>query len=459
MLHWKRRAQDDGLYLGHYVDDKGRARESVHYPDTIHGCLIGPNGSGKGTGLIMNNLASLNRSLFVIDPKGEAAAITARARARIGRVLIINPFNVLAGELPHLKDHGYNPLTALDPRHDNFIDDVMNIGISLVKEQVGDGNAQFFTGSAQDFVTGLVGHERIIHGTDAALGNVRRMLTERMGADKDDNPVGLLKTLIDMAHSPCEPLRFKAGRFIHQTKSNLDIVSTAINETRFLDSPPIRKSLAGPGFDWDLMKREIVTCYLILPADRLESHANYLRLIVISALRTLLRSPPGATLPPVLFLLDEFAQLGYLPPVENAMGIARGFGVQLWPVLQDLNQLKALYKDRWQSFIGNAGFVGAFAPRDLFTAKHLSEMCGKQTRNVRSRTTNEDGKVSYGDSPHDFDFLKPEELMQMAPGRLLNLVSGRQPFFTRATPYWELPHGRFLDPNPYFRPLNGKRRT
>lgn len=458
MLHWKRRTRDDGLYLGDYLDEKGRARDPVHYPETIHGCLIGPNGSGKGTGLIVNNLATLNRSIFVIDPKGEAAAITARARAKLGRVLIINPFNVLADELPHLKDHGYNPLLALDPRHDNFIDDVTNIGISLVKEQAGDGNAQFFSGSAQDFVTGIVGHERIIHGERSNLGEVRRMLTEPLATDADKNPIGLLKTLIDMAHGRCEPLRFKAGRFIRNSRSNLDIVSTAINETRFLDSPPIRKSLAGPGFDWDLLKREIVTCYLILPADRLESHANYLRLIVTSALRTLLRSPPSDTLPPVLFLLDEFAQLGYLPPVENAMGIARGFGVQLWPILQDLNQLKALYKDRWQSFIANAGFVTAFAPRDLFTAKHLSEICGKQTRNVRSRTTTDDAKVSFNDSPHDFDFLKPEELMQMPPGQLLNLVSGRNPFFTRATPYWEMPHGRGLDPNPYFKPFNGKGR-
>jgi len=206
------------------------------------------------------------------------------------------------------------------------------------------------------------------------------------------------------------------------------------------------------------MKREIVTCYLILPADRLETHANYLRLIVTSALRTLLRSPPSDTLPPVLSLLDEFAQLGYLPPIENAMGIARGFGVQLLPVLQDLNQLNALYNDRWQSFIANAGFISAFAPRDMFTAKYLSDLCGKQRRNVRSQSTSGD-KVSYSDSPHDFDFLRPEELMKMPPGQLLNLVSGRNPFFTLAVPYWDMPHGRDLDPNPYYKPFNQRKRA
>src|SRR5258707_13836232 len=106
MLHWDARAKDRGLYLGAFVEED-RAQEEVRYPSTIHGITIGPNGSGKGTGVIVPNLASLKRSIFIIDPKAEAAAITARARARMGRVVIINPFNVLADELPHLRSNGF----------------------------------------------------------------------------------------------------------------------------------------------------------------------------------------------------------------------------------------------------------------------------------------------------------------------------------------------------------------
>ncbi|SMP82292.1 Type IV secretory system Conjugative DNA transfer [Novosphingobium panipatense] len=39
---------------------------------------------------------------------------------------------------------------------------------------------------------------------------------------------------------------------------------------------------------------------------------------------------------PVLFLLDEFAALGRLEPVERAMGLMAGYGLQLWPILQDI---------------------------------------------------------------------------------------------------------------------------
>jgi type IV secretion system protein VirD4 len=165
----------------------------------------------------------------------------------------------------------------------------------------------------------------------------------------------------------------------------------------------------------------------------------------------LLRSPPGETLPPVLFILDEFAQLGYLPPIENAAGIARGFGVQLWPILQDLNQLKALYRDRWQTFIGNAGLLTAFAPRDLFTAKYLSDLCGQKLRNVRSRSMSDEGRVNWNDTPHEFPRFRPEDLMRMPKGQMLCLAAGVPlPFFTEVPGYWETPQGRDLDPNPYF---------
>ncbi len=450
MFLWKRIAREEGIYLGRFVDGS-RVREEVRYPGTIHAITIGPNGSGKGTGLVIPNLAQLPQSIFIVDPKAEALAITLRARAELGRVLIINPFDVLADSLPSLKSHGYNPLSAIDRTHDNFTDDCAGIGQALVREPPG-ADGSFFGGSAQDLVTALVMHEIWERDENANLANVRRMLTEPYAFSKEAGPIGLAKTVVDMAHSSCEPLRFKAGRFMAGSRSVMDIISTAINEKRFCDSPAIRRDLSGPGFDWDIMKREIVTCYLVLPADRLETHANFLRLIVTSALRTLLRSPPSETLPPVLFILDEFAQLNYLPPVENAMGIARGFGVQLWPILQDLNQLHALYKDRWQTFVGNAGIVTAFAPRDLFTAKYLSDLCGTKFLNVRSRSINDESRINWNDTPHEFARFRPEELMRMPPGQMLCIAANVPlPFFTQVQGYWQTRFGDGLDPNPYFK--------
>jgi len=448
MFHWRRKIKDKGLLLGRLFDE-GKIREEVRYQEPIHAITIGPNGSGKGTRLIIPNLAELPRSIFIIDPKAEALAITGRARAKLGRVHTINPFNVLVDKLPHLKSHGYNPMADVDEKSDEFVDDATLMGLSMVPERGsgGSGDSHFFNSSGQALATALVMWEKIRNGKDANLVNVRRALTQPFTES------GLQKTIIEMAQSRCEPLRSKAGRFVSGSRSVMDIISTTINELNFTDSPPVQRDLSGPGFDWNVMKREIVTVYLVLPADRLESHANYLRLIVTSALRTLLRSPPSETLPPVLFILDEFAALNYLPPVESAAGIARGFGVQLWPILQDLNQLKALYRDRWQTFIGNAGLLTAFAPRDWFTAKYLSDLCGQKLRNVRSRSMSDEGRVNWNDAPHEFPRFRPEDLMRMPQGQMLCLAAGVPlPFFTQVPGYWNTRQGRDLDPNPYFKP-------
>jgi type IV secretion system protein VirD4 len=82
---------------------------------------------------------------------------------------------------------------------------------------------------------------------------------------------------------------------------------------------------------------------------------------------------------PVLFLLDEFAALGHLSVIERAMGLMAGYGLQLWPILQDLSQLEALYGRKAATFLANAGVLQAFNVNDLATARWLSELIGAST--------------------------------------------------------------------------------
>src|SRR3546814_6325957 len=76
--------------------------------------------------------------------------------------------------------------------------------------------------------------------------------------------------------------------------------------------------------------------------------------MLAQALTDLARAPASPARP-VLFLLDEFAALGRLEPVERAMGLMAGYGIQLWPILQDVHQLRALYERRAGTFLSNAG--------------------------------------------------------------------------------------------------------
>jgi hypothetical protein len=81
---------------------------------------------------------------------------------------------------------------------------------------------------------------------------------------------------------------------------------------------------------------------------------------------------PARPAQPVLFLLDEFAALGRLEPVERAMGLMAGYGLQLWPILQDMHQLRALYGERAGTFLSNAGVIQTFGVNDHATANMLS---------------------------------------------------------------------------------------
>jgi type IV secretion system protein VirD4 len=159
-------------------------------------------------------------------------------------------------------------------------------------------------------------------------------------------------------------------------------------------------------------------------------------------------------------MLDEFAQLGHLGPIEDAFGLVRGYGVQIWPVLQDLNQLKALYKDRWETFVGNAGVVQGFAPNDLTTAEWMSKRSGDTTvaatgynkgdaQSMSGQGSTNTG-LSYGQIRRPL--LLPQELMGLPAGVGILWPAGTDrsvPFV--APQYFEIPELRSrARPNPYY---------
>ena len=98
------------------------------------------------------------------------------------------------------------------------------------------------------------------------------------------------------------------------------------------------------------------------------------------------RDPDLAPAGPTLFLLDEFAALGRLEAVERAMGLMAGYGLQLWPILQDLSQLKGLYGPKANTFVANAGVLQTFGVNDLETAEWLSRSLGRETIATETRS-------------------------------------------------------------------------
>jgi type IV secretion system protein VirD4 len=348
-------------------------------PGDRHVVTVGPNGSGKTRRLLVPNLYRLHDwSIVVIDIKGELAAFTAANRASQPghKVVVVDPFAVipktyprLVEKYPYLASNGFNPLEALDPDSEDFADEAMALAEAIIRVE---GSEPHWGQSAQDLIAALIMSVRLSGLKSRSFADVRLLLGQRA----DD----FRESMREMAASGHVELAVKAARFADITGENRElnsIISTALTQTRWLDSRPIKADLARGAFDYASIKRNPTTIYLVLPPRYLATHSTWLRLMLTSILLPLLRSVEDAKVP-VLFMLDEFAQLGPMPVIENNLALMRGYGLKLWPVFQDLAQAKALYKERWESFIGNAGVVQSFAPQDVTTREYLSKMSGQR---------------------------------------------------------------------------------
>jgi len=150
--------------------------------------------------------------------------------------------------------------------------------------------------------------------------------------------------------------------------------------------------------DWPPM-----SVYCVIPPDKLSQNRRFTRLVLSSAMRAHFRTGPVST----LFVLDEFrATVGKLPIVLDVWALVREYGMQLMPVVQSLVQLKALFGDEWETFVGQAGAVATIGPAgDDFTAGWMSKRCGNTT--VLQRGFNIGDGVNSGDGANSGTGFSP----------------------------------------------------
>jgi type IV secretion system protein VirD4 len=429
----------------------GATRRKVAYALNRHLICFGPTRSGKGVSLEIPNLLRLGAggrdneplSIISIDPKGQNAAVTARWRRRVSDVVFINPLNVLG-----LGSTGFNPLVALDPASPHFFLHASAIAEALVR--LAESGDPFWSISARNLVLVLVMWEVTTARAQRRmplLKNVRGMLTGDLPATA--------KKIFDSGNFQMASL---AGQFMDKNRTNDGVVATAASGTQWLLDQNMLDDLAKDGIDFARLKGpRPITCYVILPAHALETFSAWLRLVVACAFNALYRQEGGGGLR-TLFLLSEFAQLGKLSMVSSALAQGAGYGIQLFPVLQDINQLRAIYgKDEAHTFLGMSGATFAFTPNDSETAEWMSKRSGEV--NGPSLSASDDPQTGARDS------WRSERRRAIPPDAMFNIPefhglvwfagqSAAQPVY--APPYFDARDNPDLvgrnDPDPYHAP-------
>lgn len=471
----------DAITLGRLVQRDHGITGKMRYGGEQNILIIGANGKGKGTRILMPNLLQMSgSSVVVVDPKGELAAVTAPFRRKLGRVVILNPFGVLTERAGYedLASEGFNPLAALDPAADNFNSEAAALADALVT--VG-GNDPHWDESARALLAalimyvvmearGLVEEPHLIDKEEVpstpTMARVRALLCQQSTEGRGNNPPRGLPALAEkMMKCGDAGLRNKASQFIELSREIQSIVSSAKRHTECFDDKPIREDLEKGTFDFRDLKREPITVYLILPPQMMARHSKWLRLVLTAGIQATLRAREHGE-PKTLFMLDEFFALGHMEIISTVWALVRGYGVQIMPILQDTHQLKKLYPDMWETFVGMAGAVAAFAPNDMTTAEWMSKRAGEATRiqvgynsgsssspgndGIRNTSSNEGYTYSAVKAP----LMPPHKLIGMQPGYMQVSLDGlANVALVYAPAYHEIDQceERARD-NPYYRP-------
>ncbi|MGO7675020.1 type IV secretory system conjugative DNA transfer family protein [Rhizobium leguminosarum] len=410
----------------------GRDRKTgklLRYDGPAHLLTMAPTRTGKGVGTIIPNLLTADRSVICIDPKGENARIAGRARRRFGPVYVLDPFGATAEPIA-----AFNPLEGLDPDGLDVAEDASALADALVFDEPGMTGEAHWNEEAKALISGM-----ILHIVAQEPSSRRSLVTLRENLTLAPEAfTGLLKEMQESTAASGLVARAANRHLGKSDREAAGVLSAAQRHTHFLDSPRMARMLSRSDFRFADLKSRTATVFLVLPPDRLSTYSRWLRLLVTQSLLEMARSP-GKPAIPVLYLLDEFASLGHLAPVERAMGLMAGYGVQLWPILQDVHQLRATYGQRAGTFLSNAGVLQVFGVNDHESARLVSDMLGQSTVVFESmgRALDSDKTgISYGEQHVGRPLLTPDEVRNLPQHAELLFLAGQRPIVAGKLAYY-----------------------
>ena len=404
-----------GYIVGKFED------KFLRFSQPGHIITFAPTRSGKGVGHVIPNLLTHPGSVVVNDIKGENYAVTHRKRSEFTQVLTFAPFAE--------NSNCYNPLDFIRAGTEDELDDVRLLADMMIIVNP-ESSDPFWAMEAKNLVTALTLHVATARPPVLRnLGEVRYLL---MQSSED-----FQFTIKEMLKSKSEHVRRMAAALsATEPKVMASIMSTAKSQTAVWDSPRLNAITGRSDFQLKDIKEKPTSLYVIIPPEYLETYKPVIRIMIgltVAAMTKSSKKPKHN----VLFLIDEFPALGFMEIIETGIGYLAGYGVTLWTFIQDLSQLKALYK-KWETFISNCAVRVAFGTNDYDTAKILSDMLGNTTIRVKS-TGSGGGGSSANISETARPLMTPDEIMRVPFDSQLIFYQGQKPVIAEKVMYFKDP--------------------
>jgi len=422
----------DGLLLGKMGADY------LRYNGDGHLITVAATRSGKGVGTVMPNLLNYEGSMLVTDPKGENYAVTAawrRDRLR-QEIVALDPFKLV--EARDTKRASLNPMDFIDLNGEDYVETAMMLADMIIGRghQVEESHWRM---EAKGLLFSLI----LYVAKNEAFQNERHLIKVRSLLTEDDE--GLNRTIEAMKKSELDQVSEGGCRIDQKSeRERSGVFSTAQSYTHFLSSPRMQYVLTSTNFDLENLRSGKMTIYVILPREYLSAFAPWLRLMIGSSYYACTHD--AAKKPPpkhrVVFLLDEFANLGYMQNIKEAVSLGGGYGLTMWLILQDLAQLRREYSSEWESFLANCEVIQAFAIQDPFTSQKMAQLLGEMS--IWQRRLNKGNRyrldqMNMGYEESSRPLLKPDELRRLHPDRQLLLVRPYQPVVANKFLYYKDP--------------------
>lgn len=333
-----------------------------------HAIMVAPTGSGKGVGVVLPNLFMFGGSAIVLDVKGENHAITSAWRKKRLKqaVWYFAPYDEERGS------HSFNPLAKIaaienPSRRYNAIEAMIDIFLT-----VDDPRIEGFLRQGKTLLIAAClyaiekGVPTLGYAHDLLFVGDKPKEYAAYAADAKDERVKKIFASFATQH----------GGILD---SNLNVIGGA--GLSAWNTPAIRDATDRSDFDFATFRRSPQTLYISIPALQLKTVAPLVRLLIGAALSEFQSHEPRADEPhQVLFLLDEFDQLGRMPVIIEALKTARSYGVRFLIITQTIPGLQTVYRpDEVKSFLGASAIQVFMTPADDETAQVISQALGNRT--------------------------------------------------------------------------------